>query len=97
VKRCFVGVAVNVPYLALAPTLLRLARGQPEPCGLQGRTRDSESYDVVAKPAADVTLNQIQFKVAIQALLADRFKLKIHRETRDLPIYSLVLERTGRS
>jgi uncharacterized protein (TIGR03435 family) len=56
---------------------------------------DSESYDVVAKPTAGVTLNQNQFKVAIQALLADRFNLKIHRETRNLPIYALLVGKNG--
>jgi uncharacterized protein (TIGR03435 family) len=55
----------------------------------------SESYDVVAKPAAGTTLNRNQLKVAIQALLADRFNLKIHRETKDLPIYSLVVGKNG--
>ena len=54
-----------------------------------------ESYDVVAQPAAGVTLNRDQLKVAIQALLADRFKLKFHRETTDLPLYLLVVEKKG--
>jgi uncharacterized protein (TIGR03435 family) len=55
----------------------------------------NESYDVVAKPPAGVTLNRDQLKLAIQALLADRFKLKFHRETRNLPIYSLVAGKNG--
>jgi uncharacterized protein (TIGR03435 family) len=33
--------------------------------------------------------------VKVQALLADRFQLKLHNETRDLPVYALVLARTG--
>jgi uncharacterized protein (TIGR03435 family) len=31
----------------------------------------------------------------IQALLVDRFKLAFHRETRDLPVYSLVIAKNG--
>jgi uncharacterized protein (TIGR03435 family) len=59
---------------------------------------DSESYDaydIVAKPAVGVTLNRNQLKVALQALLADRFGLKIHREMKDLPMYSLVVAKNG--
>ena len=58
-------------------------------------SESDESYDIVAQPAAGVTLNRDQLKVAIQALLADRFKLKFHRETKDLPIYSLVVGKNG--
>jgi uncharacterized protein (TIGR03435 family) len=56
---------------------------------------DSEPYDVVAKPAAGVTLDRNQVKMAIQALLVSRFQLKIHRATKDLPIYSLVVGKNG--
>jgi uncharacterized protein (TIGR03435 family) len=31
----------------------------------------------------------------LQALLADRFKLTIHRETKDLPAYALVIAKNG--
>jgi uncharacterized protein (TIGR03435 family) len=31
-----------------------------------------------------------QLRLMLQTLLDDRFKLKIHRETNDMPIYSLV-------
>ena len=30
-----------------------------------------------------------------QTLLADRFKLKLHRETRELPIYDLIVAKSG--
>jgi len=30
----------------------------------------------------------------LRALLADRFKLRVHMETRELPIYALVLAKT---
>lgn len=54
---------------------------------------ESERYDISAKPegAAD----QDQIKLMIQALLADRFKLKFHRETKEQPIYALVVDKGG--
>lgn len=36
-----------------------------------------------------------QLRLMLQNLLADRFKLEIHRETRDLPKYSLTVARNG--
>jgi uncharacterized protein (TIGR03435 family) len=31
----------------------------------------------------------------LQAMLADRFKLKIHRETREMPVYALIVGKNG--
>ena len=52
---------------------------------------DSASYDVLAKPEAKTTFNEMQ--TMLQALLADRFHLRVHTETKELPIYGLVLAR----
>jgi uncharacterized protein (TIGR03435 family) len=35
-------------------------------------------------------------RVRIQALLADRFQLTLHRETREMPVYALVVAKNGR-
>ena len=53
----------------------------------------SERYDIVAKtpsPAADE-----QLRVMLQTLLADRFRLALRRETKDLPVYWLVAGNGG--
>ncbi len=31
----------------------------------------------------------------MQALMADRFGLKVHKETREMPVYALVVEKKG--
>ncbi len=61
---------------------------------------NSEHYTLDAKVAgADVPalskLNPVQRNLMLQPLLADRLRLKFHRETRQLPVYSLVLAKGG--
>jgi len=51
----------------------------------------SDRFDIVAKAEGDPPQEQVQLMT--QALLGERFKLAVHRETRELPIYSLVLAR----
>ena len=36
-----------------------------------------------------------QRRLMMQAMLADRFKLKVHHETKELPMYSLVIAKGG--
>jgi uncharacterized protein (TIGR03435 family) len=54
---------------------------------------DTERFDITATMPPDTT-NQ-QFRVMLQNLLAERFKLTIHRETKELPMYSLVVAKGG--
>jgi uncharacterized protein (TIGR03435 family) len=51
-------------------------------------------YDVIAK--ATQGTSQDQLPVVMQAILADRFKLIVHRETKELPVYALVAAKQGR-
>jgi uncharacterized protein (TIGR03435 family) len=48
----------------------------------------TERYDVIAKAPDNTPKDQIP--LMLQALLADRFKLKVHRETRELQVYALI-------
>jgi uncharacterized protein (TIGR03435 family) len=53
-----------------------------------------EHFDVVAKrPAGESGEPSLRGMVA--SLLADRFKLAMHRETRELPAYALVVAKSG--
>ena len=54
---------------------------------------DSDRYDIEAKAEGNPTWEQMQ--PMLQALLEDRFKLKIHRETRELPVYLLTVAKGG--
>jgi len=53
----------------------------------------TERYDITAKPEGAATPDQV--KLMTQALLADRFKLQFHRETKELPTYALVVGKGG--
>jgi uncharacterized protein (TIGR03435 family) len=52
-----------------------------------------ERYDIVAKAASAVP--KAQLMLMLQTLLEDRFQLKLHRETTELPIYALVVAKNG--
>jgi bla regulator protein blaR1 len=54
---------------------------------------NSAHYDIDAK--ADGNPNPNQMRVMMQALLEERFKLKIHHETKQLPVYELVVAKGG--
>ncbi len=49
----------------------------------------TDRYDVVAKAAGKAT--DAQMKLMLQTLLADRFQLKFHRETKELPVFVISL------
>lgn len=55
----------------------------------------SEQYDVIGKAEGEATRSVEQFRPMLQALLADRFKLAMHREMRELPVYVLALGKNG--
>ena len=52
----------------------------------------SDRFDIVAK--AEEGASPTQLPSMLQALLTDRFKLAVHHETKELPIYALALART---
>lgn len=54
---------------------------------------ETEPFDISAK--AEGPASNDQLRIMLQALLADRFQLKFHRETREQPVYSLVLAKGG--
>jgi uncharacterized protein (TIGR03435 family) len=53
----------------------------------------SERFDIVAKLPSGATREQIP--AMMQKLLADRFKLTLHRESKEFPVYALVVGKNG--
>jgi uncharacterized protein (TIGR03435 family) len=49
----------------------------------------SERYDIAAK--AEHPVSRDQMRRMLQALLAERFKLVVHWETREVPVYALIV------
>ncbi|HTB13528.1 MAG TPA: TIGR03435 family protein [Bryobacteraceae bacterium] len=87
------GSRVNVKGLT-AVTLIRAAYNlrSDQLVGVPGWSA-SEPYDIAAK--AEVALTFAQARQMLQALLADRFQLKFHRETKEDIAYALVVGKAG--
>ncbi|MBZ5601510.1 MAG: TIGR03435 family protein [Acidobacteriia bacterium] len=83
-------VATNVT----AKTLIEIAYDVRKPQVSGGPNwLDSEGFDIEAKSAR--SLSGPQMRLMLQSLLADRFKLTLHRETREQPVYDLVVAKGG--
>jgi uncharacterized protein (TIGR03435 family) len=63
---------------------------------IQGGPRwlDTDRFDINAK-AAGGEFKREHMGIMMQKLLADRFQLKIRRETKELPVYSLLVAKGG--
>ena len=57
---------------------------------------EAEHYDLDAKAGdGDRPLTRAELRGMLQSLLADRFQLKLHRETREVSVYALVVGKGG--
>jgi uncharacterized protein (TIGR03435 family) len=90
-------MSVDIPVRALIGFAFKLSVGQTHflisnlPDWVDSEWFDVEARAPIAAPSKD------QFRLMAQALLADRFKLKMHTDTRTIPIYSLVLVNPGKT
>jgi uncharacterized protein (TIGR03435 family) len=77
-------------------TLIRNAY-EIESFQLAGEPRwlDTDMYDIVATTGSSEPISPDQLKLLLQNLLADRFQLKVHWETRKAPVYELLLDKNG--
>ena len=56
---------------------------------------DDDRYDIEAE-AEDSSATHAQIEAMLQSLLADRFHLIVHRETRQVPVYAIVPAKKGK-
>jgi uncharacterized protein (TIGR03435 family) len=84
--------ATNTPLRMLIMTAFELK----QEAQLVGGTPEllAAKYDITARVANTSTIVMKELPQLLRALLADRFKLKTHTETRELPVYDLVLARS---
>jgi len=54
----------------------------------------NQRYAIQAK-APEGSFSEAQLRLMLQALLAERFQLKTHRETKEIPVYALVVGKSG--
>ena len=52
-------------------------------------------YDIEAKADGDTVPTKDEFRLMMQSLLADRFHLKVHRESKEMPVYALIPGKNG--
>ena len=50
---------------------------------------DTSRYDVVAEPYVEDRPSNQQLRSMVLRLLADRWKLSVHRDTKELPVYTI--------
>jgi uncharacterized protein (TIGR03435 family) len=55
----------------------------------------TDRYDVMGKPETKGRLSRDVARVMLRALLSDRFQLKVHFETKEMPVYVLTVEKNG--
>jgi uncharacterized protein (TIGR03435 family) len=56
---------------------------------------DVDRYDVAGELDGTAVPANLQWRAAVQKLLADRFQLQFHHETREMPAYALVVAKGG--
>ena len=80
---------LSITNMSLKELMVLAWRVQPFQISGGPSWMESAHYDISAKP--ENKPNRDEVPLMLQALLADRFQLQIHHETKELPIYALVL------
>jgi uncharacterized protein (TIGR03435 family) len=93
------GLAAPQPggrFIAIGATLRGLVSGAYDGMQIQGGPNwiDSARFDINARASSDVPPDEM--RRMLRSLLADRFKLVVHTEAREFPVYVLSTSRSDR-
>lgn len=87
------GGRVNATNLTVRQLIVMAYRIKPSQLSGGPSWIDSDHYDISAKAEGPATPEQLQ--LMMQALLADRFKLSLRHESKEMPVYALVVAKDG--
>jgi uncharacterized protein (TIGR03435 family) len=88
-RNASIPVLIQLAYPSNVPTPLSLLSGLPEWARLRG-----ESYDIIAKSPLSRPATPEERAAMARVLLTDRFKLAVHLESREQPVYDLIFARS---
>lgn len=87
--------ASNIPLVRYITFAYKLSPEEVKMIQVQlPKWANTSDYDIVAR--ANGNPDKDQLRLMMQALLAVRFKLALHYETREVPVLALMLERPGK-
>jgi uncharacterized protein (TIGR03435 family) len=92
--RTMPGGRVNINNMTLKEMIVIAWRIQPFQVSGGPSWMDSARYDISAK--SETTPKEGEVSLMIQALLKERFQLTMHQETKELPVYALVVKKEGK-
>lgn len=87
-------LARNIKLIQFIAFAYKLTQIQLQSVVSQVPWTNEEFFDIEARSESNPTKEQ--YRLMMQSLLEDRFKLKVHYETRMLPVYALTLATPGR-
>jgi len=85
---------INFAYVLYADGALKLPGGRVVPIERAPTWVGPERFTIEAKAAGEASSGEMRGPM-LRALLEDRFKLKIHTEMRDVPMYALTVAKSG--
>ena len=86
--------ATNIGLIQYVAFAYKLSNKQLQSVAAQIPWSTQDRFDIEARAAGNPTKDQ--FRLMMQSLLAERFKLAAHFETREVPVYALVFAKPGK-